>query len=271
MVLTATRPTRSLTPPAPAPIIAPMSAPPLIAVSPNFLPAEDRVLYQGKPLEYGEGAMAASLREAGAVPVMAYRAGASDPEALAALAEGVARRCDGLVLSGGVDVDPATYGHALRDPRWAGDPLRDAFEIALYRAAARLGRPILGICRGAQLINAAEGGTLWQDLPSLRPGPVRHRDQASYDANGHGLELDPSSLLARCFDGLPPWVNSVHHQGVLDLAPTARAEAWAPDGLVEAFTVPASRWTVAVQWHPEWLGGPASARLFAAFLAEAAR
>ena len=249
-----------------------MHSPPLIAISPNHFPAEDRRLYKLKPLEYGEGAMARVVREAGAVPVMPYRAGADSQAALDALADATMRRCDGLLLSGGADVDPASYGADLRDPAWAGDALRDAHEIALYRAAVALEKPVLGICRGAQVINVAEGGTLWQDLPTLRPSAIVHRDQERYDANGHGLELAAGGLVAGLFEGEgAPVVNSIHHQGVDALAPAATAEAWAPDGLVEAFTVRDHRWTVAVQWHPEWLGGRSSARLFDAFVREAAR
>ncbi|PKN56090.1 MAG: peptidase C26 [Deltaproteobacteria bacterium HGW-Deltaproteobacteria-14] len=249
-----------------------MQSPPLIAISPNHLPAEDRRLYKHKPLEYGEGAMARVVRDAGGLPLMPYRAGAEARRDLDALAEATMRRCDGLLLSGGTDVDPASYGAELRDPAWAGDPLRDAHEIALYRAAVTLGKPVLGVCRGAQVINVAEGGTLWQDLPSLRPSAIVHRDQERYDANAHGLELAAAGLVARLFAGEgAPVVNSVHHQGVDTLAPAATAEAWAPDGLVEAFTVRDHRWVVAVQWHPEWLGGVSSARLFDAFVREAAR
>ncbi|TNF23791.1 MAG: gamma-glutamyl-gamma-aminobutyrate hydrolase family protein [Deltaproteobacteria bacterium] len=249
-----------------------MQTRPLIAISPNHFPAEDRPLYKDKPLEYGEGAMARALREVGALPIMPYRAGLEPGGDLAALAEAVMQRCDGLLLSGGADVDPASYGQPLRDPRWAGDPSRDAYELALYAAAVALDKPVLGVCRGAQLINVAEGGTLWQDLPSERPGDIVHRDQVRYDTNAHGLEVAPGGLVAALFEGEgAPRVNSVHHQGVLDLAPSATAEAWAPDGLVEAFRVHTRRWSVAVQWHPEWLGGPSSHRLFSTFVAEATR
>lgn len=246
-----------------------MKRPPVIAISPNALPAEDRPLYKNKALEYGEASMARVVRAGGAVPMMAYRADVDDLDALVAHAEAVMDACDGLVLSGGADVDPATYGDVLRDERWRGDPLRDAFEIALYRAARAADKPILGVCRGAQLINVAEGGTLWQDLVSLREGSLVHRDQDAYDQLGHDLELDADTRLSPLFDGEPLRVNSVHHQGVRDLAPGARVLAQAPDGVIEAFDIPDASWTLAVQWHPEWMATRSSARLFEA-LARAA-
>lgn len=246
-----------------------MKRPPVIAISPNALPAEDRPLYKNKALEYGEASMARVVRAGGAVPLMAYRADVADAEALAAHAEAVIGACDGLVLSGGADVDPPTYGDVLHDERWRGDPLRDAFEIALYRAARAADKPVLGVCRGAQLINVAEGGTLWQDLRTLREGSLVHRDQEAYDRLGHPLELDVDTRLAPLFEGEPLHVNSVHHQGVRELAPDARVLARAPDGVVEAFEISAAAWILAVQWHPEWMVTRSSARLFQA-LARAA-
>jgi len=249
-----------------------MQHPPLIAISPNHFPAEDRHLYKHKALEYGEGAMATWVRAVGGLPIMPYRAGVEEPAELEALANATMVRCDGLLLSGGADVDPSAYGEALRDPRWAGDPLRDAHEIALYRAAVVLDKPVLGVCRGAQLVNVAEGGTLWQDLGTQRKSDLVHRDQDLYDDNRHDLEVAAGSLIAGLFEGEgAPRVNSVHHQAVRDLAPSATAEAWAPDGVVEGFIVRAHRWVVAVQWHPEWLGGASSRRLFTAFVEEAGR
>jgi len=249
-----------------------MSRPPVIAISPNALPAEDRALYKGKPLEYGEASLAASVQRAGGLPMMPYRALIDEPDAIAELAEAAMSRCDGLLLSGGQDIAPETYGDALLDPRWGGDPLRDAFEIALYRAAIADGKPVLGVCRGAQLVNVAEGGTLWQDIPSLRPDSLVHRDQERYDTLGHELRVAPGSLLERLLGTTSLWVNSVHHQGVRQLAPRAEAIAWAPDGVVEAFVVPPAGWVLAVQWHPEWMPDePLQVALFEALVERASR
>ncbi len=246
----------------------PVPTPPLIAVSPNANPAEDRALYRFKALEYGEAELASAVAGAGGLPLLAYRAGRTGDAALAAHAADVIARCDGLLLSGGVDLTPATYGAAPEPPWGDGDPDRDAFELALYRAALAAGLPILAICRGAQLVNVAEGGTLWQDLSALRTGSLCHRDFARYDRHGHGLALAADAgPLGALFGGAPRWVNSVHHQGVRRLGADLDVLATAPDGVVEAFTHRRPSWLLAVQWHPEWMQDrPDQRRLFDAFV-----
>ncbi len=247
---------------------AAMPSAPLIAVSPNYLPAEDRRLYKGKPLEYGEASLAASILAAGGMPIMVYRAEATGA-ALDGWADALIARVDGLVLSGGEDIAPGNYNEAAQNPAWAGNPQRDAFELALYRAAVAAGKPVLGICRGAQLIGVAEGGSLWQDLPSMRPDTLPHRSQDLYDQLGHGLDID-SPFLARLFDGESASVNSVHHQGLRDLPSALRVLAQAPDGVPESY-VRDDAWVLGVQWHPEWMQSRASQRrLFETFTAAAA-
>jgi len=245
---------------------------PFIAISPNALAPADRRFYKGKALEYGEASLAASIAAAGGLPFMAYRAEV-EGEALAAHADEVLAHADALVLSGGEDIAPQGYGEVAQDERWQGDPKRDAFELALYHAALARGLPVLGVCRGAQLIAVAEGGSLWQDLPSMRQGSLEHRSQEQYDALGHGLELEPDSFVSALFDGEERWVNSVHHQAMKVEPKTLRVVARAPDGVAEAFerTTPGA-WVVGVQWHPEWMPGRVSqARLFARLVAEARR
>jgi putative glutamine amidotransferase len=242
---------------------------PLIAISPNLFPAEDRRLYKHKELEYGEGGIAQGVRLAGGVPVMAYRAGAEGDE-LGAYAAAMMAACDALVLSGGQDVSPQLYGEELADPRWAGQLERDHWEIALYRAARRRDRPVLGICRGCQMINVAEGGTLWQDLLSQRPGSLQHRCQDRYDDLSHGVTLVAGSRVGALFGDEPPQVNSIHHQGLKDVAPALRVVARASDGGVEAVEHGDAAFVVGVQWHPEWMTQRASQRgLFEALVAAA--
>jgi len=251
-----------------------MTRKPAIAVSPNALPPADRRFYKGKALEYGEAALAASIAAAGGVPFMVYRADIADPDALAEHAEDALAHADALVLSGGDDVGPQHYGEVAREDAWRGDPLRDALELALYRHAVARGMPVLGVCRGAQLITVAEGGSLWQDLGTLRDGSLVHRSQEQYDALGHPLEiLDAGGLLEDLFEDEPRWVNSVHHQGMRAEPPSLRVLARAPDGLAEAFTrVDGAGWVVGVQWHPEWMQDrPSQRRLFARLVAEARR
>jgi putative glutamine amidotransferase len=153
----------------------------------------------------------------------------------------------GLVLSGGEDVHPSMYGAAPHARLEETDRARDAIELALYRAARERGLPVLAICRGIQLVNVAEGGTLYQDLPSERPSPVNHADSKGR----HALRIEQGSLLHQTV-GDPASVNSRHHQAVKALAPELRAVAWAEDGVIEGVELKdGAGWLVAVQWHPE--------------------
>jgi putative glutamine amidotransferase len=242
---------------------------PLVALSPNFFPAEERHFYTRKGLEYGEESLARAVREAGGLPVLAYRAGA-DPEGLADHAARVMERTAGLLLTGGADVAPSSYGETPAREAWSGDPERDRWEIALYRAARAAGRPVLGVCRGLQLMNVAEEGSLWQDLASLFKSEVPHRDQTLYDQLGHPLEVAPRSWLALELPGIQS-VNTVHHQGIRRLAEPFEAIAWAPDGLVEAIAHRDGSFCLGVQWHPEWMpDDPLQRRLFVRFVETAA-
>jgi putative glutamine amidotransferase len=154
----------------------------------------------------------------------------------------------GLVLTGGEDVHPSRYGARSHARLEATDAARDAIELALYRAARERNLPVLAICRGIQLVNVAEGGTLYQDLPSEHPSPVNHADPKGR----HALRVDPESLLHQTV-GDPASVNSRHHQAVQTLAPGLRATAWAEDGVIEGVEPRdgGAAWLLAVQWHPE--------------------
>ena len=158
-------------------------------------------------------------------------------------------RCDALILSGGCDVDPVLYGA----PRGQGekdlDPERDRAEMAAYRAVAAAGRPILGICRGIQLMAAADGGTLYADLPSA--GYHGHEDEEHEAEPVHEILADAGSLAARVLEGASK-VNSIHHQAVHTTGPVLKATAWSADGVVEAVEGPGR---FGVQWHPERMWG----------------
>ena len=178
------------------------------------------------------------------------------------------RAADGLVLSGGEDVHPSRYGAAPHAALGEVDEARDAIELALIREARSQGKPILAICRGIQVLNVALGGTLYQDLPSQRPGQVDHRDEHGR----HVLTVAPHTLLAETVGAGPHSVNSRHHQAIRDLAPDLVASAWAEDGLIEAveFAIPEGEpWMLAVQWHPEDLTEAALLAGFARALARA--
>ncbi len=161
---------------------------------------------------------------------------------------------DGLLLSGGEDVDPALYGDRAATELWTPSRGRDRFELALFREARRRGLPILGVCRGIQLINVALGGTLYQDLPSQRPGPIQHLAPGGRGSRAHRVRLEPDSQVALALGDGELVVNSIHHQAIRELAPGLRASGWAEDGLIEAVEGASDApWLLAVQWHPEEL------------------
>jgi putative glutamine amidotransferase len=201
-----------------------------------------------------------ALLAEGALPLMVANL---DPAAASEFVE----RADGLLLSGGADVDPAAFGRAPLRGLGVVDQERDAFELALYRAARTRGVPVLGICRGIQVINVAEGGTLHQHLPDL-PNAIQH-DQASIDGRPHHrVDLAPGSIAARAAGASTVLANTHHHQGIDDLAPTLRATGHTEDGLVEVVEGTAGAWLLAVQWHPEmvYASHPESRWPFRAFV-----
>lgn len=183
---------------------------------------------------------------------------------------------DGLILQGGADVCPRTYGEEPLRPEWGGDPVRDAYELELVHAFMAAGKPILGICRGLQLINVALGGSLVQDLPSLRPGSVPH-ETAAYERNAHNVRFVPGGRMAQWFgpvSGGP--VASIHHQAIARLGKGVEVEATADDGVIEAIRWNGPSFVCGVQWHPEFhhVSGPGMLDclpLLDAFLEAAAR
>lgn len=157
----------------------------------------------------------------------------------------------GLLLTGGEDVDPARYGQEPHPELGETLPVRDAVELAALREALRRGMPVLAVCRGVQLLNVALGGTLYQDLPSQRPGEVTHEQTASVGKRWHGARVRPGSDLHRIFGADELFINSFHHQGIDRLAPELEASVWAEDGLVEGVEGRTHPWLHGVQWHPE--------------------
>jgi putative glutamine amidotransferase len=181
---------------------------------------------------------------------------------------------DGLLLTGGADVDPALYGQSLH-PTTEVDAERDSFEIPLSQRALAQKMPLLAICRGVQVLNVAAGGSLVQDIPSLVETSLNHSVQQPKEAIAHQIAVAPGSRLATSLGPSPNEatrpVNSRHHQSVSTVAPAFVVSAVSPDGVVEAIEDPAAPFCVGVQWHPEnfWRTGE-FAPLFEAFV-EAAR
>jgi putative glutamine amidotransferase len=208
-----------------------------------------------KPRDYE-----AAVRRAGATP----RPLALD-EATSTALEGV----DGLLLTGGDDVDPALYGEARHPASDVSEPDRDAFEIDLVRRALAADLPVLAICRGLQVLNVALGGTLIQDIPS-EPAPLLPHDAAGPPTTlAHTVAVAPGSCLAALVgpDDTRA-VNSRHHQAVRALGEGLVVTATSPDGVVEAAELPSARFCVGVQWHPENFHGTGEfSGLFEGFVA----
>lgn len=165
-----------------------------------------------------------------------------------------AKHLDGLVLQGGADVAPQTYSQTATRPEWIGDSARDMYELELLHEFVEAGKPVLGICRGCQLINVAFGGTLYQDIASDVPNALPHVNEL-YDSHRHAIEFPSGSSLAALFSGQAsaPLVNSIHHQAVRDLGRDLRVEAVSQsDRIVEAVRHTKSRFVMGLQWHPEF-------------------
>jgi len=164
-----------------------------------------------------------------------------------------ARVLDALVLQGGADVSPGSYGEEPLRQDWAGDRVRDVYEIELVHEFIEAGKPVLGICRGAQLINVALGGSLYQDVNTQLPESQRHVTD-EYEKNLHEIRFAPGSGLARLYPRVEhPRVTSIHHQSIKALGRGLKVEAWSePDGVIEAVRGGGPGYVLAVQWHPEF-------------------
>ena len=234
---------------------------PIVGLSANVLHHDpDRRLYDGRPLLYLEQSMATWLMRAGArpylIPFVPNEGSCGDP----ALEDGtpldeMVEPLDGLILQGGADVAPETYGEDPIDEKWSGDPVRDAYEIELLDACLYRDIPVLGICRGLQLINVALGGSLYQDIATQHSDDLDHRDRDVYEQNFHHVTFEPDSHLAQIYpDTQGGLVSSVHHQAIKKLADDLLQEAHSTDdGIIEAARLDhPHHYALGVQWHPEF-------------------
>lgn len=191
----------------------------------------------------------AALELAGLIPLVVPPM--SDVRAARRVMESV----DGLLLTGGEDVDPELYGQPRHERLSTVNRRRDDTEIALVQAARESGKPVLAICRGPQLLNVALGGTLIQDIQACVPGALDHDAGGVHDVRdirAHTVTLEPGSRVAEAVGATRIEVNSLHHQSILDPAPGLKVTGLAPDGIIEAVESEGDDWWVlAVQWHPE--------------------
>jgi len=190
-----------------------------------------------------------SVRNNGGLPVL-LPLGLSEPE-LRDLFE----RLDGFVLSGGGDIDPDLLGAPMHETVYGIDGDRDRVEYALVRWAVREEKPFLGICRGAQVMNAALGGSLFIDIASEAAGAAKHNFFPGYPRSliAHPVAVSEETRLAKILGSPFVQVNSLHHQAVKTPAPGLEVVARAPDGIIEGLEAPGHRFALGVQWHPEWL------------------
>jgi putative glutamine amidotransferase len=166
------------------------------------------------------------------------------------------REIDGLVLQGGADVSPVSYGETPQRPEWSGDRVRDLYEMELFWECVVQRKPVLGICRGLQLINVALGGSLYQDIATDRPECLIHVDAVLYDQHRHALLIEENSRLARLYGNrYQHLVNSIHHQAIKELGRDSMVEAVSEsDGIIEAIRMHGDNYVTGFQWHPEFHG-----------------
>lgn len=205
-----------------------------------------------KDLHGAERSLVDLIASRGALPLILACPSLPDRDARRAVAARLLAAVDALLLQGGADLAPHWYRPYAAPAVSCSDIERDEFELALLEAALQAGKPVLGICRGCQLINVAHGGTLFRHLASERRGSIAHDDPLTYDAHLHGLRWAPGGWLQRCYAGRSGRVVSAHRQGLDRLGAGLIAEAWcSEDGLVEAVRA-AQGWVLGVQWHPEF-------------------
>jgi putative glutamine amidotransferase len=216
-----------------------------------------------RPIYAANQAYVQAIEEAGGVPILLPPF--NDAQTLGALRG----RLDGLLLIGGGDLDPACYGEQAIPQTQPPDTARDAFEMELIGSAAREGLPILGICRGMQVLNVARGGTLYQDIRAQVPGARTHDlSGRSHASQTHAIEIQPGSRLAAILGERHHMVNSYHHQAVHRPGEGVAIVAWAADGVPEALELLDHPFALAVQFHPErqYTTDPALRRLFEEFV-----
>lgn len=218
----------------------------------------------GWPYYVAYHANVAALVRAGGLPVLIPNGLADD------VTREIYERLDGVLLPGGGDVDPELYGETQHELTKKVDKVRDALEVKLAKWAVADDLPVLGICRGHQILNVALGGRLVQDVGTMVETDIVHDMPFTMARNSilHEVNVEADSKLATILGKTTVPVNSLHHQAVVETGPNVRVTAYAPDGMIEAIELPDKYYVVSVQWHPEDLVNDheAAQRLFKSFV-----
>ena len=183
---------------------------------------------------------------AGGIPVMLPLTDQAD------IIKRLSKRCNGFLFTGGQDVSPEFYGETVKFDNVGCCAKRDKMESMLLREVLAADKPVLGICRGIQFINAALGGTLYQDIPKETDSELVHHQNPPYDKPSHSVKIEKGTPLYGLLKKDSLEVNSYHHQAIKNLSPRVKAMAYAPDGIAEAIYLPDKKFVWAVQWHPEF-------------------
>jgi putative glutamine amidotransferase len=236
---------------------------PLIGITCSRLTGGAWGMYSlGHFMDYALSDYSQAILHAGGAPVIIPTA--QDRRSLGAVLDSV----QGIILSGGPDIHPRRYGEEPMAGLGEVDEALDQMELATANLALEKNLPVLGICRGIQVLNVALGGTLYQDIPSQVPESICHTPKTDKAVNTHTVRIEPGSRLHKIIGRRELWVNGKHHQAVKDPAPGLVVTARARDGVIEAVEQPDKRYVIGVQWHPEgtWRNDPWSKKLFLSFV-----
>jgi putative glutamine amidotransferase len=228
-----------------------------IGVSARLLyPDASRSFLPAKSVHYLEQSVANWIMSGDVLAFMIPQMSLASPHAPRSLrAKHYVDALDGLLLQGGADMSPKSYGETPINPMWSGDEVRDAYEIELFHEFVTQGKPVFGICRGHQVINVALGGSLYQDIATQVPEMGSHRDEAKYDKHFHDVRILPNTWRSKIYPQVQvARINTIHHQAVRRLGEGLVVEAMSePDGIVEAIRWEGHSFVVGVQWHPEFM------------------
>lgn len=218
---------------------------PLIVLTPQNMPMEDP--FENAAYNYSNGFNTRAILKNGGMPVIPTFL--NEEQALELM-----EKADGLFMTGGADIDPALYGEEVMDCCGTIEYDRDTSDIALMKAALKLKKPILCICRGAQLANAVFGGTLYQDLPTQHASEVAHSDYPKYREGVHSVSIVEGTPLHTLLGKDEIYVNTLHHQAIKDVSPKVIPMGWSADGICESWYYNSEdQWIRAYQWHPEMM------------------